>query len=82
MSKALQKLKGRERPTVDNLVHCFVCADLEQGVDGMKGFFDYYMKKVATADQRRQWSAFHARVQEVRTDMLRMMKQEGWGEEE
>ena len=74
MSQALEPLKGRERSTIDNLVHCFVMADLAANVSGMEGVFDHYMKTAATADQRRQWKAFQERVPEVREDMARLME--------
>ncbi|MCE7510289.1 hypothetical protein [Alloalcanivorax xenomutans] len=80
MSQALRHLKGRERTTIDNLVHCLVMADLSAQVDGMRGLFDHYMKKTATADARRQWAAFQARVQEVRREMLRLAEIE-WKED-
>lgn len=76
MSKALQPLKGRERSTVDNLVHCFVMANLSGNVAGMEGLFAHYMKHTATTDQRRQWKAFQARVLEVRSEMADRMEKE------
>lgn len=76
MSKALKPLKDRERTTVDNLVHCFVMADLARNVPDMEGVFDYFMKHSATADQRRQWKAFQARVQEVRGDMASLLEKD------
>lgn len=68
MSKALKPLKGRERTTIDNLANLLVIWDTAKNVEGLAGMFDHFMKNGATPEQRRQWKALHARIQEIRRD--------------
>lgn len=74
MSKALKTLKGRERTTIENLANMLVIWDTAKNVEGLSDMFDHFMKNDATAEQRRQWKALHARIQEIRRDTAARLK--------
>lgn len=76
MSKTLERLKGKERSTVDNIANCAVMADIARNVKGMEGVFEHYLAKHATSTQRRQWQALQDRIKEIRAELAQQHEEQ------